>query len=212
MNKQNHDGFTALMFSSTSYKSGDYLSRSLKSLIAAGANVNLTNNKGETALAMVISPSSSVTSIRLLSILIQAGADVNMVTSDGKTPLMLAALSKHFLFIKELLNAGALINKRDTKGQNALDNYMDWSPRRPSIFMLLYAAGEIPSPERAKALAKFLQLKTSDELNLKHICRDSIRKHLLDLDPHQHLFGRIPKLGLPSSLVQYLLYHCSLHS
>ena len=214
VNKQNHDGFTALMLATLSlrrsyYKSKHYLSDSLKSLIAAGANLNLTNNKGQTALAMLMVSSSST---RLLQPLIQAGADVNIATSDGKTPLILATLYKHFLFIKELLSAGSLINKKDSKGQNALDNYMAWSPRRPSILMLLYAAGEIPSPERAKALATFLQFKTSDELNLKHICRDSIRKHLLDLDPHRHLFGRIPKLGLPSSLVQYLLYHCSLHS
>ena len=48
------------------------------------------------------------------------------------------------------------------------------------------------------------------QLQLKHICREAIRKHLLDLDPHQHLFGRIPKLGLPFALINYLLYGQSL--
>ena len=47
-------------------------------------------------------------------------------------------------------------------------------------------------------------------LELKHICREAIRKHLLELDPHQHLFGRIPKLGLSSVLMNYLLYGESL--
>ena len=36
------------------------------------------------------------------------------------------------------------------------------------------------------------------------------QKHLLKLDPHQHLFYRIPRLGLLSALVQYLLYNMSL--
>ena len=45
---------------------------------------------------------------------------------------------------------------------------------------------------------------------LKHICRQVIRKHLVELDPHQRLFGRIPKLGLPRSLTSYLLSEMSL--
>ena len=36
-------------------------------------------------------------------------------------------------------------------------------------------------------------------LHLKHICREAIRKHLLNLDPHTHLFGRVPRLGLPTT-------------
>ena len=51
-------------------------------------------------------------------------------------------------------------------------------------------------------------LKFEDsKLQLKHICREAIRKHLLDLDPHHHLFGRIPKLGLPNALNRYLLFN-----
>ena len=44
------------------------------------------------------------------------------------------------------------------------------------------------------------------DLSLKHLCRKAIRKHLLELDPHSHLFGRVPKLGLPTLLNEYLLY------
>ena len=32
------------------------------------------------------------------------------------------------------------------------------------------------------------------------------------LDSHQNLFGRIPRLGLPPSLVRNLLYNMSLHA
>ena len=48
------------------------------------------------------------------------------------------------------------------------------------------------------------------EINLKQLCREAIRKHLLDLDPQEHLFDRVPRLGLPRSLASYLLYNMSL--
>ena len=44
------------------------------------------------------------------------------------------------------------------------------------------------------------------KFNLKHLCREAIRKHLLKLDPHIHLFIRVPELGLPKSLTEYVLY------
>ena len=42
------------------------------------------------------------------------------------------------------------------------------------------------------------------------MCRQSIRKHLIKLNPHLHLFDRLNKLGLPSLLNDYLLYGFSL--
>ena len=45
-----------------------------------------------------------------------------------------------------------------------------------------------------------------EESHLKHLCRVRIRTHLLELDPHENLFIRVPELGLPKSLVSYLLY------
>ena len=86
---------------------------------------------------------------------------------------------------------------------------------------MLLAAGE-STPEKVERIliqigtvlrtvnvADYLpQIQT--KLNLKHLCREAIRKHLLKLDPHTHLFYRVPSLGLPSLLVEYLLYDMSL--
>ena len=44
------------------------------------------------------------------------------------------------------------------------------------------------------------------KLDLVHQCRIAIRKHLLHLDPHSHLFGRVPQLGLPTTLEEYMLF------
>ena len=43
-------------------------------------------------------------------------------------------------------------------------------------------------------------------LSLKNICRKVIRKTLIEMNPRQNLFQTVPKLGLPSSLNDYLLY------
>ena len=48
-------------------------------------------------------------------------------------------------------------------------------------------------------------LKPSVEIRLMNICREAIRKHLLQMSD-VNLFSRIPKLGLPTMLSQYLLY------
>ena len=46
--------------------------------------------------------------------------------------------------------------------------------------------------------------------SLKNRCRKTIREHLLKLDPEGNLFGRLPRMRLPKSLTDYLLYGQSL--
>ena len=81
----------------------------------------------------------------------------------------------------------------------------------PDIYTceFLYSVGEDVDQSLYSKLPKSLQFQTI-KLQLKHICRRVIRKYLLEVDPHQHLFGRIPKLGLPSALSRYLLYNVDL--
>ena len=122
--------------------------------------------------------------------------------------------------IKILLRAGALINKFDNVGQNALLNsmrndYKTYSNDEASV--LLFAAGEILDGEIAGCkvntstvvIPEFLRHKEL-KFCLKHLSRQAIRKHLIHLDPHTHLFWRIPHLQLPSALCKYLLYYLSL--
>ncbi len=54
------------------------------------------------------------------------------------------------------------------------------------------------------------ETETEEPESLAGQCRGFVRKHLLQLDPHQNLFLRVPKLGLPSPFSKYLLYNMSL--
>ena len=52
---------------------------------------------------------------------------------------------------------------------------------------------------------------SSEEVaSLKELCREVIRRCLLDLDPYRCLFQRIPLLALPQALISYLLYDMNL--
>ena len=186
-------------------------------LIAAGANVNSRNKDNATGIMLATRESQT----ECIELLVKAGADVNALGGYNFTALIWAARGTSLQAVdcvKILLRAGAFINKFDTVGRNALLNSMadrckTWS--NDDAAMLLYAAGEILEGEIAGIkvdasdvmIPEFLQHK---ELSLKHMCREAIRKQLLLLAPHTHLFGRILQLGLPQVLSKYLLYCFSL--
>ena len=90
--------------------------------------------------------------------------------------------------LKLLIQAGADINFISNSGLNAISAHLV-AESDEEVLMLLYAAGtkidEIPS------VPDCLQ----DHLELRHICRKTVRNHLLKLDSHSHLFGRVPHLG-----------------
>ena len=96
-------------------------------------------------------------------------------------------------------------------GFNALKAYVTKPLPQKDVAMLLYAAGEEVESGAFSKVPKFLQFREL-KMNLKHMCRQTIRKHLLKLDQHQHLFDRVPRLGLPPTLNRYLLFDVSLET
>ena len=67
---------------------------------------------------------------------------------------------------------------------------------------MLFTAGEKFNDIEKPYAPKYIQ----PQFNLKDICRRRIREHLLEVDPHTHLFSRVPKLEIPYTLHDYLLY------
>ena len=99
------------------------------------------------------------------------------------------------------------MNVRTASGRSAIKAHIFHTreQRYDYVLNVLFAAGEITDEK----VEDIFGLSNADT-GLKHLCREAIRKHLLGVDANVNLFQRIPKLGLPSLLVNYLLYHTSL--
>ena len=158
----------------------------------------------------------------LLQILIDAGADVNTTDKNGNTPLIMVSCSiveYHTKCVKLLLRSGDKVNFFNNKKQNALCSHISKSKKlnmSPGITMvlLLYATGEtldgITVDKHDDNTSCVLDYLDKREINLKELCRETIRQHLLNLNRHHCLFNKIPQLGLLKLLTQYLLCNMSL--
>jgi len=78
-----------------------------------GANLNIQNEEGETAL-MIASGGDYTDIVRLL---IEAGANLNIQNEDGKTALMFASNTD---IVRLLIEAGANLNLQNNDGHTAL--------------------------------------------------------------------------------------------
>lgn len=88
----------------------------LQLLIRSGADVNLVDNVGQTALMQIGEQATS----DIVWDLINAGAKVNLADHDGDTALTEAASSNDSDVVKTLLDAGAQVNQQNNDGQTAL--------------------------------------------------------------------------------------------
>ena len=177
-------------------------------LLESGADVNTIDNRsGTSALMTAICVEKRETFNQLL----KAGADVNIVNNTGETVLTIAAVTGNLAVAKCLLKVSCRINKTAGMVQNALTSHLkQGQPVDRDLVSFLFAAGEIIDDDGLNEMAQdVLELKEI-RVQLKHICREAIRRHLLKLDPHQHLFHKIPELGLPEMIKHYLLYDESL--
>ena len=171
-------------------------------LIKQGADMNQRDNNDSTALM-------HASNGKCVEFLIKAGADVNAEDNHGNTALFpVNPMPLRIDEVKSLLKAGAHINVM--KNPVLRKNWKKFKINE-QIIILLLAAGEKLERFRGEDIPETLKFE-KERLQLKHMCKDSIRKHLLDIDPHANLFGRVPQLPLPSALKSYLLYNMSLDS
>ena len=166
--------------------------------------------------------------MKSVKLLINAGADLNITCNAGATPLINAAMDYEFtqsgeICLEILLYAGAKVNVIDTYG-NAVQNHMIHEHSQTGqgfqynerTCKLLLAAGETKTLPRSE-FTWFSHMKADysefiyDRYRqpcLKNLCRDAIRKQMLEVDD-TNLFYRIGKLGLPSSLAAFIVYNVS---
>ena len=114
--------------------------------------------------------------------------------------------------VKLILKAGARVNEINRQGKNALDRCLHNYPMEFTldIAKLLFAAGE--KIQNARPRSEILKKLRDEEdgMSLQAICRKSIRRHLLGLDPHQNLFSRILTFEATDPVKKYMLFQCTL--
>lgn len=144
INARDANGDTALFRAARGLYAGK-----VDELIAAGANVNATNNQGRTPLDAAVQK-ISIWPGPLLELL-KAGANVNVQDNQGMTPLDVLATSASSFRVqatRALLEAGANPNLQDKQGRTALGFFLSgkwpWSGAGQCIGLLLQA-GANPS-------------------------------------------------------------------
>ena len=191
----------------------------VKLLLEAGAHVNLLDDDGRSALmgaARLCCP-------EVVELLLRAGADVHRKGRHDVPLTAVAAFNEcHAIgVLKCLLKNGVRINNVYDSNLNTLreiivdERYPKDIRSIKNMCHFLFAAGEtldgdvIIHSGQKFPVPRYL-LHTDKKLDLKHLCREAIRKHLLKLNPHTQLFSRVPKFGLPWLIEDYLLYGESL--
>jgi ankyrin repeat protein len=87
-------------------------------LIENGANVNLKNESGSTALMIAVSNGM----LDFVKLLIKHGADVNALDVESNSSLHIACntMIDNFEIVKMLIESGAKVNSRDKEGRTPL--------------------------------------------------------------------------------------------
>ena len=136
-------------------------------LIAAGADVNLKDNNGKSALMHIwdlerdSGPENYMDSNLYIKKLIKAGANVNEKDMDGKTPLMYAVYPES---VQYLIAAGADVNAKDKNGMTPL-MYAEF----PESMQMLINAGADAKAKDNDGMTAFMYAFTRQYLP----CHDS---------------------------------------
>ena len=183
-------------------------------VLQTGADVNTESDGGGIPMMDAVRQCDQESVYQLL----QTGADVNMEAADGTTALIMAARGtgsrKNLIHcIRMLFRAGAHVNRTSSRdGLNALETYLSQAQYvNKSVAMLLFAGGETVDGDKVgvSKVPEYLQESHSESLYLMNICRDRIRRHLLQMSP-VNLFVQVPRLGLAPLFTDCLLYWRSL--
>ena len=209
---------TALLFAASE---GNY--NSVQLLLEAGADVNSTilfdRIDNNFRLASMCDASALVLAsghghYKCVEILIKAGADVNTISRDGYNSLIASAISGNVDITRLLLKKNSDINRKTRSGLNALKHSIRLA-KEPNLILLLFAAGEslnisLKDTKTHGICTPHYLSGPRQRFSLKNTCREAIRKYLIYLNPHSHLFNRVPELEIPSTLKEFLLCNISL--
>jgi ankyrin repeat protein len=195
INKQNNNGWTALMIASrnsNTYSSID----TVKELIKTGADINKQNNNSWTALMFACKYSNTDSTLDTVKELIKTGADLNIQESTGWTALMFAGrysnTDSNLDTVKELIKAGADINKQNNHGWTALTlacRYSNTDSNLDTVKELIKAGADI----------NFNELISLKDIEIDHLL---VERYKYDLYKIKNL---IQKDKLDELVYQYVM-------
>jgi ankyrin repeat protein len=111
-------------------------------LLKHGANINLRNHMGQTALHKA----SQRGHIEILKLVLSQNANVDALDHDGSTPLHLAISAGHLEMVHLLLKHGASVTPRNENGQTALHRASECC--QPELIqLLLNHNAEVDAPD-----------------------------------------------------------------
>ena len=218
-NKVSRDNGRTAMHYAARYSKLEYM----QSLIEHGAHVNVADDSGETPLIIVASYpkyTDARKTIDCIKLLLKMGALVNYLSNKGINAIggLLPARLPHneakYEALKVLYAAGEmheniivdcndkLIVLPSSNHHNPLDSGFAYAK---SIFRM--TDDLLPSKSATFKHDPNSQL----DFCLKHFCREAVRKHLLQINMHENMFGVVPKLHLTSLMTEHLLYGVSLN-
>lgn len=109
----------------------------LNYLLSKGANANLKDGRGETALLIA----ARLGRAELIDVLVvKGGANVNLANASGETPLIVAVQRRDQAMVHTLLDLGADPDQQDRLQGFSARDYAHQDSRSPTIAALLDAA------------------------------------------------------------------------
>lgn len=166
----------------------------------------------------------------LLEVLIEAKANVNAKSPSGRTPLIVGwynatilvelaqanvVIRRWFVLCPNVLKCIKMLIMANTDVNRGVPLLVTDLPRGvldiefvKECYMVLHAAGEMAVDMFSPHAPEFVKTEITMKVNLAHFCRETIRTHLLRVNPHKNLYTQISNLSvLPNLLKEYLLYN-----
>jgi uncharacterized protein len=162
------DGRTALMLAALGKDASE-----VKTILARGADPNLQDTQGDTALLLACDRSTTI-----VRALVEGGARVNLANQQGRTPLMTAA-EYSLETVRLLLERGADVSHRDAAGLSALT--VARAAGKADIEAALRAAGAHESLEELLHEA----LRNGDDEAVRRLIQDGVDVNARDTDSYE---------------------------
>ena len=213
INASDPTGYSALLYLCRYNLCEDVGRDTLELLLRYGGDVNDVESEGNTPLMLACqyanhysSGCSYVDPVRYILPLLQAGANVNLVNSNGMSALMLAAKYSSSNVVQLLAYRGANVSIENKAGEKAL-SLVDLEEKPGNAVALIYAGADVSNTnfEAKEGVREAWAAYDSIKMDLKYMCREVIRRCVMQDKFGGDIAEGVQMLGLPQLLQTYVI-------